>query len=57
MTILMRDAYSLLGSEVKSAYKRGALRDVLFADDTLIVQVCTWRNTWLQYSVVAPSIV
>ena len=37
MTILMRDAYSMLSSEAKLAYERGDLGDVLFADDTLIV--------------------
>ena len=37
MTVLMHDAYRLLGRDSASAAERGSLFDILHADDTLLV--------------------
>ena len=39
MTVLMHDAVQLLGTEARSAYDRGDLADLVYADDTLLVGV------------------
>ena len=37
MTVLMHDAYGLLGHDASSATEKGTLFDVLYADDTLLI--------------------
>ena len=37
MTVLMHDAVDMLPSQARSAYDRGDLADIRFADDTLLL--------------------
>ena len=39
MTVLMSDAVSSLGEAAKAEYNKGALADILYADDTLLLGV------------------
>ena len=40
MTVLMSDARHMLSPAAKAACTRGALEDILFADDTLLISCC-----------------
>ena len=41
MSVLLKDAVSMLGAEAHAAYLAGDLSDIVYADDTLLLGVST----------------